>query len=77
MYSNVLYENSSGWESGNITLNDSLDNYDFIEFRLTQNDWNNSYITEIKFLDEINTSTKILLGGYSGSFVYLIKTSDT
>jgi len=32
MYSNVLYENASGWSSGNITLNDSLDNYDFITF---------------------------------------------
>ena len=32
MYSNVLYENASGWSSGNITLNDSLDNYDFICF---------------------------------------------
>jgi hypothetical protein len=31
MYSNVLYENSSGWSSGSITLNDALDNYDFIE----------------------------------------------
>jgi len=77
MYSNVLYENSSGWSSGSITLSDSLDNYDFIEIRLTQNGWNNSCITEIKFIDEINISPKILLGGYSNSYVYLIKTSGT
>ena len=32
MYSNVLYENASGWSSGSITLNDDFTNYDFIEF---------------------------------------------
>lgn len=32
MYSNVLYENANGWTSGAITLSDSLENYDFIEF---------------------------------------------
>lgn len=31
MYSNVLYENSSGWSNGSITLSDALDNYDFIQ----------------------------------------------
>ena len=30
MYSNVLYENSSGVNSGTIILNDNFDNYDFI-----------------------------------------------
>lgn len=39
MYSNVLYENSSGVTSGTITFNDSYDNYDFFEIFYKSSGW--------------------------------------
>lgn len=65
MYSNVLYENSSGWSSGSITLNDSLENYDFIEFIYNNPNDTGYYLNRILSSNEmVNGAGKYSMSGW-------------
>ena len=81
MYSNVLYENSSGWSSGNITLNDSLENYNFIEFihgeTSSPTQRYSSIFSQNEFQNYINNNNRIVLQGNGSQYFMLTVSSNT
>ena len=76
MYSNVLYENSSGVNSGTITLSDTYDSYDFLEFYYKPSNWG-TYFTHCVSVNDIKFSPSILLYGHQDKIISLIPDSTT
>ena len=76
MSSNVLYENASGWSSGNITLSDSYKNYDFLCFYYKEASWGATlpyYIDVAHFEIENETSVQ----GYDTDYMDVSVVSET
>ena len=78
MYSNVLYENSSGWGSGSITLSDSLENYDFIQCDYRNSSDPSQYINSNIFDAKLLLDGRLLsICGYSSRYFNATVTSST
>lgn len=69
MYSNVLYENSSGVNSGTITLNDDISNYDFLEFKkITNPDKYYGFISVEEFKQR-TSNDRYVSHGYGANYI--------
>lgn len=81
MYSNVLYENASGWSSDNITLSDSLENYDFIEFihgeTSSPTQRYSSIFSQNEFQNYIDNNNRMVLQGNGSQYFMLTIYSNT
>ena len=84
MYSNVLYENSSGANTGNIILSDSYKNYDFIGFNFSweaespasNNPIQNSSIVSVQQLEDSKVG-KFSIHGFGSRSTHFIIVNDT
>ena len=84
MYSNVLYENSSGANTGNIILSDSYKNYDFIGFNFSlqaespasNSPIQNSSIVSVQQLEDSKVG-KFSIHGFDNRSTHFIIVNDT